>query len=108
METTAIYRKYNGLLFLQPNIYEFVDNRQWGLTVAEGSRLPYSLRWKVVRWMEKWLSQDEAAKRLNVSRSVVHRLSNQYQTEAYAFRRHVPGRPQATTLAGDRFIVLSA
>ncbi|GFT70856.1 transposable element Tcb2 transposase [Trichonephila clavipes] len=36
----------------------------------------------------------------NVSRSAVHRLWNQYQTEASVSRRHVPGRPRATTPAG--------
>ncbi|GFV36288.1 uncharacterized protein TNCV_2233351 [Trichonephila clavipes] len=49
------------------------------------------------------LSQDAAARHLNVSRSVVHRLWNQYQTEAFVSRRHVPDRPRATTPAGDRF-----
>ncbi|GFU66354.1 transposable element Tc3 transposase [Trichonephila clavipes] len=49
-----------------------------------------------------------AARRLNVSRSVVHRLWNQYQTEVSVSRRHVPGRPRATTPAGDHFIAISA
>ncbi|GFX23854.1 hypothetical protein TNCV_1788851 [Trichonephila clavipes] len=35
------------------------------------------------------LSQADAARRLNVSRSVVHRLWNQYQTEASVSRIHV-------------------
>ncbi|GFS67651.1 hypothetical protein TNCV_4363431 [Trichonephila clavipes] len=46
--------------------------------------------------------------RLNVSRSVVHRLWNQYQTEASVSRRHIPGLPRAAIPAGDRFIALSA
>ncbi|GFW50893.1 HTH_Tnp_Tc3_2 domain-containing protein [Trichonephila clavipes] len=54
------------------------------------------------------MSQVDAARRLNVSRSVVHRLWNQYQIEASVSRRNVPGRPRATTPAGDRFIALSA
>ncbi|GFV44399.1 uncharacterized protein TNCV_4935831 [Trichonephila clavipes] len=87
---------------------KFVDNRQWGLAMSERSRLPDSLRWRVVGWMEIGLSQADAAGRLNVSRSVVHRLCNQYQTKASVSRRHVPGRPRATTPAGDRFITLSA
>ncbi|GFX75957.1 HTH_Tnp_Tc3_2 domain-containing protein [Trichonephila clavipes] len=76
--------------------------------MSERSRLPDSLRWRVVEWMEMELSQVDAAKRLNVSRSVVHHLCNQYQTEASASRRHVPGRPRARTPAGDGFIALSA
>ncbi|GFT72867.1 uncharacterized protein TNCV_1891751 [Trichonephila clavipes] len=76
--------------------------------MSERSRLPDSLRWRVIGWMKMGLSQDSDAKRLNVSLSVFHRLCNQYQTEASVSRIHVPGRPRATTLAGDRFIVLSA
>ncbi|GFY07386.1 HTH_Tnp_Tc3_2 domain-containing protein [Trichonephila clavipes] len=57
--------------------------------------------------MEVRLSQVDAARHLNVSRSVVPRLWNQYQTGASVSRRHVSGLPR-TTLAGDLFITLSA
>ncbi|GFT28159.1 uncharacterized protein K02A2.6 [Trichonephila clavipes] len=49
-----------------------------------------------------------AARRLNVSRSVVQRLWDQYQSEDSVSRRPVPGRPRATTPAEDRFLALSA
>ncbi|GFU09303.1 retrovirus-related Pol polyprotein from transposon 17.6 [Trichonephila clavipes] len=49
-----------------------------------------------------------AARRLNVSRSVVQRLWDQYQSENSVSRRPVPGRPRATTPAEDRFLALSA
>ncbi|GFW89722.1 HTH_Tnp_Tc3_2 domain-containing protein [Trichonephila clavipes] len=54
------------------------------------------------------LSQADAARRLNVSRSVVQRLWDQYQSEDFVSRRPVPGRPRATTPAEDRFLALSA
>ncbi|GFX51479.1 HTH_Tnp_Tc3_2 domain-containing protein [Trichonephila clavipes] len=76
--------------------------------MSEKSRLHVSLRWRVARWMEMRLSQADAASSLNVSCSVVHRLWNQCQTESSVSRRHVPGPPQATTSAGERFIALSA
>ncbi|GFX84875.1 paired domain-containing protein [Trichonephila clavipes] len=76
--------------------------------MSKRSRLPDSLRWKVVGWIEMGLSHTDAARRHNVSRSVVHRLCNQYQIEASVSRRHVPGRPRTTTPAGDRFIAVSA
>ncbi|GFU15763.1 transposable element Tcb2 transposase [Trichonephila clavipes] len=76
--------------------------------MSERSRLPDSLGWRAVGWMEMGLSQDGASRRLYVSRSVVQHLWNQYQTEASVSRRHVPGQPRATTPAGDRFIALSA
>ncbi|GFW93844.1 transposable element Tcb2 transposase [Trichonephila clavipes] len=76
--------------------------------MSERSHLPDSLRWRAVGWMEMELSQADATRRLNVSRSVVHRLWNQYQTKASVSRRHVPGRPQTTTLTGDRFVARSA
>ncbi|GFX48288.1 transposable element Tcb2 transposase [Trichonephila clavipes] len=58
--------------------------------------------------MEMGLSQADAARRLNVSRSVVQRLWDQYQSEDSLSRRPVPGRPRATTPAEDRFLALSA
>ncbi|GFX81692.1 HTH_Tnp_Tc3_2 domain-containing protein [Trichonephila clavipes] len=49
------------------------------------------------------LSQADAARRLNVSRSVVQRLWDQYQSEDSVIVRPVPGRPRASTPAEDRF-----
>ncbi|GFX99649.1 uncharacterized protein TNCV_3053061 [Trichonephila clavipes] len=76
--------------------------------MSDRSRLRDPLRWREVGGKEIELSQADAARRLNVSPSVVHSLWSQYQIEAFVYRRHVPGRPQATTPAGDRFITLSA
>ncbi|GFU79556.1 DDE_3 domain-containing protein [Trichonephila clavipes] len=56
--------------------------------MSQRRRLPNSLRWRAVGWMEMGLSQADAARRLNV--------------------RPVPGRPRATTPAEDRFLALSA
>ncbi|GFV95935.1 HTH_Tnp_Tc3_2 domain-containing protein [Trichonephila clavipes] len=61
--------------------------------------------------LDEWktgLSQADAARRLNVSRSVVQRLWDQYQSEDSVSRRPVPGRPRDTTPAEDRFLALSA
>ncbi|GFT95259.1 uncharacterized protein TNCV_3325771 [Trichonephila clavipes] len=74
--------------------------------MSQRRRLPNSLRWRAVGWMEMGLSQADAARRLNVSRSVVQRLWDQYQSEDSASRRPVPGRPRATTPAEDRFLAL--
>ncbi|GFX59142.1 HTH_Tnp_Tc3_2 domain-containing protein [Trichonephila clavipes] len=76
--------------------------------MSQRRRLPNSLRWRAVGWMEMGLSQAEAARRLNVSRSVVQRLWDQYQSEDSVSRRPVPGRQRATTPAEDRFLALSA
>ncbi|GFW05727.1 uncharacterized protein TNCV_3407931 [Trichonephila clavipes] len=62
--------------------------------MSQRRRLPNSLRWRAVRWMEMGLSQADAARRLNVSRSVVQRLWDQYQSEDSVSRRPVPGRPR--------------
>ncbi|GFW44390.1 transposable element Tcb2 transposase [Trichonephila clavipes] len=56
--------------------------------MSQRCRLPNSLRWRAVGWMEMGLSQADVARRLNV--------------------RPVPGRPRATTPAEDRFLALSA
>ncbi|GFT62655.1 transposable element Tcb2 transposase [Trichonephila clavipes] len=76
--------------------------------MSQRRRLPNSLRWRAVGWMEMGLSQADASRRLNVSRSVVQRLWDQYQSEDSVSRRPVPGRPRATTPAEDRFLALSA
>ncbi|GFV20822.1 HTH_Tnp_Tc3_2 domain-containing protein [Trichonephila clavipes] len=57
----------------------------------------------------KWdCRRADAARRLNVSRSVVQRLWDQYQSEDSVSRRPIPGRPRATTPAENRFLALSA
>ncbi|GFT04261.1 transposable element Tcb2 transposase [Trichonephila clavipes] len=76
--------------------------------MSQRRRLLNSLRWRAVGWMEMGLSQADVARRLNVSRSVVQRLWDQYQSEDSVSRRPVPGRPRATTPAEDRFLALSA
>ncbi|GFV60935.1 transposable element Tcb2 transposase [Trichonephila clavipes] len=76
--------------------------------MSQRRRLPNSLRWRGVGWMEMGLSQADAARRLNVSRSVLQRLWDQYQSEDSVSRKPVPGRPRATTPAEDRFLALSA
>ncbi|GBM31663.1 hypothetical protein AVEN_101282-1 [Araneus ventricosus] len=58
--------------------------------------------------MEMGLSQADAAKRHNVSRSVVQRLWDQYQSEDSVSRRHISDRARVTTPAEDRFLALSA
>ncbi|GFW33578.1 transposable element Tcb2 transposase [Trichonephila clavipes] len=70
----------------------------------EWDKLPQQLLDNVVQSM----SQADVARRLNVSRSVVQRLWDQYQSEDSVSRRPVPGRPRATTPAEDRFLALSA
>ncbi|GFY00329.1 transposable element Tc3 transposase [Trichonephila clavipes] len=55
--------------------------------MSQRRRLPNSLRWRAVGWMEMGLSQADAARRLN---------------------KTISGRPRATTPAEDRFLALSA
>ncbi|GFW29606.1 DDE_3 domain-containing protein [Trichonephila clavipes] len=73
--------------------------------MSERSRLPDSLRWRVVGWMEMGLSQADTAKRFNVSPQSLELIST---PEAPVSRRHFPGQPRAATPAEDRFIALSA
>ncbi|GFU99964.1 paired domain-containing protein [Trichonephila clavipes] len=78
--------------------------------MSQRRRLPNSF--KVARQLDGWKwdcrEADAACRRLNVSRSVVQRLWDQYQSEDSVSRRPVPGRPRATTPAEDRFLALSA
>ncbi|GBM14122.1 Transposable element Tcb2 transposase [Araneus ventricosus] len=72
------------------------------------SALPDLLRWRAVGWMGMGLSQADVSRRLNVSRSVVQRLWDQYQSEDSVSIRPVSGRPRVTTPAENRFLALSA
>ncbi|GBM95121.1 hypothetical protein AVEN_258185-1 [Araneus ventricosus] len=76
--------------------------------MSRRSRFPDSLRWRAIGWMEMWLSQADAARRLNVSHSVVQRLWDQYQSEDSVSKRHVSGQSRVTTPAEDRFLALPA
>ena len=69
------------------------------------NRFPDSLQWRAVGWMETGLSQADAARRLNVSRSVVQRLWNQFQTRDSTSRRSVPSRLRNTP-AENRYLAL--
>ncbi|GFV70733.1 transposable element Tcb2 transposase [Trichonephila clavipes] len=77
--------------------------------MSQRRRLPNSLRWRAVGWMEMELSQADAARRLNVSRSVVQRLWDQYQSEDSVSRRplvadhfQASGRRISTTTVRNR------
>ena len=58
--------------------------------------------------MKMGLLQADAARRLNVSRSVVQRLWNQLQVTDSVSIRPIPGQPRVMTLAEDRYLELSA
>ncbi|KFM65771.1 Organic cation transporter 1, partial [Stegodyphus mimosarum] len=72
------------------------------------SRLPDWLRWRAIGCIEMGMSQADAARRLNDSRSVVHLLWSQFESEDSVSGRHVPGRSRVTKHAGDRYLALSA
>ncbi|GFV76479.1 hypothetical protein TNCV_4726991 [Trichonephila clavipes] len=55
-------------------VSRFIDNRHSGLAMSERSRSHDSLSWRAAEWMEMGLSHADAARRLLVFRSVVHRL----------------------------------
>ncbi|GFU15348.1 DDE_3 domain-containing protein [Trichonephila clavipes] len=80
------------------NLHVIFLVRSWNKTNASGGQLD--------GW--KWSVAGYVARRLNVSRSVVQRLWDQYQSEDSVSRRPVPGRPRATTPAEDRARVLNS
>ena len=57
--------------------------------------------------MEMGLSQTDGARHLNVSRSIVQRLWNQFQISNVVSRRPVLGRPRVTMPAEARHLALS-
>ncbi|GFW83148.1 HTH_Tnp_Tc3_2 domain-containing protein [Trichonephila clavipes] len=71
--------------------------------------LPDSLRRAgTVGRMEMGLSEADPSRNLNVSLSVCKRLWNQYQSEDFISRKHIPSQTQSTKPAEDRFQYISA
>ena len=79
--------KFYMCLLIISFVLNFVQDSQ---IMFRRNRLPDSLRWRVVGWIEIGLSQADAARRLNVSRSEIQRLWNQFQTTESASRRPIP------------------
>ncbi|EEZ97617.1 hypothetical protein TcasGA2_TC012951 [Tribolium castaneum] len=63
---------------------------------------------QLVRWTNEGFSQEEVARRLNVSQSVVSRAWTRYLATGTPAYGHEGGRERAITRAQDRFIVLTA
>ncbi|GBM11377.1 hypothetical protein AVEN_13597-1 [Araneus ventricosus] len=70
--------------------------------------LPEELRWRAIGRREAGQIQTEVGRWINLSPSVVHRLSQQFLTTNSASRRFSQGRPTATTSADDRYLSLCA
>lgn len=60
-------------------VSSLVDNTQERLAMSRRSRLPDSLRWRMIECMKTGLLQADAARRLDVSRNVVERLWSRLQ-----------------------------
>lgn len=70
-------------------------------------RLSDLIKWWVVGWMKMGLAQADAARRLNVSRSVAQRLWDQFESENSIMRIPVPARLRVATSEQDRLVALS-
>ena len=71
--------------------------------MAQRSRLEDSLRWRTIGRMEAGQSQADVARWLNVNRSVVSRMWQQFLQFENVSRRPGQGRPRVTTERLDRY-----
>jgi transposase len=78
------------------------------LDMSSRNHLTEEFRWRAIGRLEAGQSQAEVARWLNVSRSVVPRLWNQFQQSQTASRRYSPGRPRITSARDDRYLRISA
>ena len=76
--------------------------------MSSRQHLPVELRYRAIGRLEAGQRQADVARWLNVDRSVVSRLWQQFQTTQSASRRYSQGRPRATTVSEDRYVRLSA
>lgn len=74
--------------------------------MAQRSRLEDSLRWRAIGRMEAGQSQADVARWLNVNRSVVSRMWQQFLQFGNVSRRPGQGRPRVTTEREDRYLTL--
>lgn len=65
-------------------------------------------RARAIGWLDDGVSLREASRRLNVSPSVIHRLSQRFSETHTVHGRPRSGRPRVTTPAEDRYILISA
>lgn len=75
------------------------------LTLAVFKKTPLldSLKWQVIWWREKGLSQADVARSLNVSHSVIQRLWDQYQSQDSECKKHVLSWTRIATPTDDLF-----
>ncbi|XP_077867773.1 uncharacterized protein LOC144357199 [Saccoglossus kowalevskii] len=65
-------------------------------------------RARAIGWLNEHVSLREAARRLNVSASVIHRLSQRFRETHTVHGRTRSGRPPVPTSAEDRYLLISA
>ncbi|GBN42251.1 hypothetical protein AVEN_165786-1 [Araneus ventricosus] len=71
-------------------------------SMSRRNHLHDEMRWRTVGVLQAGPRQSAVARELNVHRSVIHRLWNQYQSDQNASRRRGSGRRRITTTADDR------
>ena len=76
--------------------------------MAQRTRLADSLRWRAIGRMEAGQSQADVARWLNVHRSVVSRMWQQFVEAENVSRRPGQGRPRVTTQREDRYLTIRA
>ncbi|GFT06001.1 transposable element Tcb2 transposase [Trichonephila clavipes] len=77
-------------------------------TMSQQSHLTNSEAWRVVGRLEGGQTQAEVAQAIEVSQSVISRISNCFLETGNAGRRPGQGRRRATTPNKDRYLVLTA
>ncbi|XP_077869778.1 uncharacterized protein LOC144362065 [Saccoglossus kowalevskii] len=65
-------------------------------------------RARAIGWLNEGVSLREAARRLNVSSSVIHKLSQRFRETHTVHGRPRTDRPCVTTPAEDRYLLISA
>ncbi|GBN68801.1 hypothetical protein AVEN_66074-1 [Araneus ventricosus] len=74
-------------------------------SMSRSNHLHDEIRWRAVFILQAGARQSAVVRRLNVHRSVIHRLWNHYQRDQNASRKRGSGRRRITTTADDRYLL---
>ena len=74
----------------------------------EHHRLDEGMRKRIVSRLEAGQSQDQVARELDITSSVISNKCNQFKTSGTVCRQLRQGRPRALTVNEDRYLFLSA
>ena len=93
--------------FCKAEVYKFGE---WAVTATmpPRHRLSDTDRGRAIAWLQDGVGLREIGRRLGVHHAIIQRLRDRFNATGSTVERRQTGRPRATSIRQDRFLVLSA